>query len=206
MNYTKRKDLPHDIHWGDRVRVTIEEVRPFGVFFTYKGVVGFIDWIRLEDKADYKKFTEGEIKPGDEYELTLGIVDLMKKNTITLLSRPDTEEIEGIKSSYYILKENFAIGDVLSITDIYFGDMGFWTKTIVQESGIHTTESEIICNCTDEEKTFLKIGLLSQYKARHLDGLTVPVIISSFDDQLLTTYAQLDLISFLKKYPYGTEK
>lgn len=206
MNYTHRKDLPYDIHWGDRVKVRIEEVRDFGVFFTYKGVVGFIDWIRLECKEDYKRFTEGETKQGDEYELNIGIVDLVENNTISLLSRPDREEIERIKSSYYYLKENFAIGEVLIVSDIGFAEMGFCTHTIVQESGIHRTESPIICYCTDEEDTFLRIGLVSQYKTRHLDELTVPVIVSSFDDQLLVMYVQLDLMSFLKMYPYGTEK
>jgi len=195
--YTYRKNLPNDIHWGDVVNVVVSEIRDFGVFFTYKGVHGFLDWIRLPNKDDYKRFVGGDIQPGDEYRIRLGIVDRINNGTIKLVSSPDIQEIVTFKKGYHLLKEKLNVLQKCIVKGVNLAESGFFTYRIIADGSTLESELALICYCTGEEKEYL-LQILSKNNYINFESIEVPVIISHFDDQLLKVYVRMDWLGIFE--------
>lgn len=201
--FCKRKDLPHDIQWGDIVDVTIEEIKDFGVFFSYKGVRGFIDWIRLPQKEDYKRFTEGLIKVRDLYKLRLGIVN-NQNGTVQLISRPDIVETELLKEKYKEFRDILNLMEDCVLKGCFFdeknGSNGLTRYGIISDK-LSTKTGDLECriwrifecSCTSNEKEFIRM-MFAKYNYKYFD---IPVVITGFDDQLLNIHLRIDWLKLL---------
>ncbi len=203
-SFCKRKNFPQDIKWGDIVDATIEEIEEFGVFFSYKGVRGFLDWIRLPNNEDYKRFTEGHIKPGEIYKIRVGII-YNSKREIQLISRPDVNEIEFIKTQYNEFKSILDIMERCLIKGYYLPSV---IKSSLDSCGItsyivflndKTLESKYLsmykCFCTFEESQFLK-DMFEKFGYKNID---IPLLVCGFDDQLLVIYLRVDWLNLFER-------
>lgn len=185
----QRNELPAELQWGDRITVTILQTLGHGVYFEYKNMLGFIDNIRLTPD-EYKMFQSGVIKPGDKYEVRIGIIEdinhiFPNNGTMLLVARDDEDEINHEISCMSKFLNEFDVGDVFWGRISSYSNLGISIHRGKTMLDIPKTDPRIVAYFTDGESQY---AVAQNIKHTNLE---IPVKIIEFDNQVLRVIVEI---------------